>query len=69
MNLTTVDVWIERNTLVATLWFKGKSGEVVAFDVQRPIKIWERLLDEEALTGLYSLELTVIYGGVFYEEV
>ena len=38
------------------------------FQQERPIKIWEKLLDKEALTGLYSLELTMICGGVFYEE-
>lgn len=62
MKLVVVDAWIENNTLVATLWFKGKSGEVVAFDVQRPIKIWEKLLDEDALIGLYSLELVAKHG-------
>ena len=68
MRLAVVDVWIEYSSLVATLWFKQDDGGVVMFDVQRPIKIWEKLLDEEALTGLYSLELAMFYGGVFYEE-
>lgn len=62
MSLIAIDVWIEHNTLVATIWFKGESGEVATFDVQRPIKLWEKLLDEEALTGLYLFELTMIYG-------
>ncbi len=67
MKLVVVDAWVEYSNLVATIWFKGESGEVATFDVQRPIKIWEKLLDEEALTGLYLFELTMIYGGVFYE--
>jgi len=67
MKLLIVDVWIEHSTLMATIWVKGESGEVAAFDVQRPIKILERLVDKEALTGLYSLELTMTYGEVFYE--
>ena len=62
MQLIVIDVWIEYNILVANLWFKRDDGEVVMFDVQRPIKIWENLLDEEALVGLYSLELTMFYG-------
>jgi len=65
MTLTAVDVWIESNTLMATIWFKGESGEVVMFQQERPIKIWEKMLDDEALTGLYLLELTTIYGEVF----
>lgn len=69
MKLVVVDVWVEYSNLVATIWFKGESGEVTAFDVQRPIKILERLLDEEAMIGLYLFELTVIYEGVFYEQV
>ena len=68
MRLAAVDVWIEYSSLVATLWFKQDEGEVVMFDVQRPIKIWEKLLDDEALTGLYLFELAMFYGGVFYEE-
>ena len=67
MSLIAIDVWIERNTLVATVWIKGESGEMVMFQQERPIKIWEKLLDEEALTGLYLFEITMFYGGVFYE--
>jgi len=67
MKMVVVDVWVEYSNLVATIWFKDESGEVAAFDVQRPIKILERLLDDEALTGLYLFELTMIYGGAFYE--
>lgn len=67
MNLTAINVWVERNTLVAAIWIKGESGEMVTFQQEHPIKIWEKLLDKEALTGLYSLELTMICGGVFYE--
>ena len=68
MSLTTINVWIERNTLVAEICFKDSSG-VVMFQHERHIKIWEKLLDEDALTGLYLFELTMIYGGVFYEEI
>ena len=64
MRLAAVDVWIEYSSLVATLWFKQDDGEVVMFDVQRPIKIWEKLLDDEALTWLYLFELAMFYGGV-----
>jgi len=64
MTLTAVDVWIESNTLMATIWIKGESGEVATFDVQRPIKLWERLVDGEALTGLYLFELVSKHGGV-----
>ena len=67
MKLTAIDVWIERNTLVAGIYFK-EGDQVVMFQQERPIKLWERLVDEESLTGLYSLELTMFYGGVFYEE-
>lgn len=63
-----VDTWVEHHTLVAEIWIKGESGEVATFDVQRPIKLWERLLDDEVLTGLYLFELTMFYGEVFYEE-
>ena len=69
MTLTAIDVWIEHNTLVAAIWIKGGSGEMVMFQQERPVKIWEKLLDEEALTGLYLFELAMFYGGVFYEEV
>jgi len=65
MKLLIVDVWIEGNTLMATIWVKGESGEVAMFQQERPIKILERLVDNEALTGLYLLELAMIYGGVF----
>ena len=65
MQLTVIDVWIEYNILVANLWFKQDDGEVVMFDVQRPIKIWEKLLDEESLTGLYLFELAMFYGECF----
>lgn len=64
-----VDTWVEHHTLVAAIWSKGESGEVATFDVQRPIKICEKLLDEETLTGLYLFELAMFYGGVFYEEI
>ena len=64
MQLTVIDVWIEYNILVANLWFKQDDGGVVMFDVQRPIKIWEKMLDDEALTGLYLFELAMFYGGV-----
>lgn len=64
MNLVVVDVWVEYSSLVATLWFKRDGGEVVVFDVQRHIKMWEKLLDEEALTGLYLFELVAKHGGV-----
>jgi len=64
MKLLIVDVWIEHNTLVAEIYFRD-GDQVVMFQQERHIKIWENLLDEEALTGLYSLELTMIYGGVF----
>lgn len=67
MPLTVIDVWIENNTLVAAIWIKGESGEVAMFQQERHIKMWEKLLDEEALTGLYSLELAMFYGEVFYE--
>ena len=69
MKLAAIDVWIENHTLVAAIWIKGESGEVVMFQQERPIKIWEKLLDDEALTGLYLFELAMFYGGVFYEEV
>lgn len=69
MRLVVLDVWIECNNLVATLWLKRPDGAVVTFDAQRPIKLWEILVDEEALIGLYSLEITMFYGGVFYEEI
>ena len=68
MTLTAIDVWIEYNTLVAEVYFR-EGDQVVTFQQERPIKLWERLVDEEALTGLYSFELTMFYGGVFYEEV
>jgi len=67
MTLTAVDVWIEGNTLMATIWFKREGDQVAMFQQERPIKIWEKMLDDEALTGLYLLELAMIYGGVFYE--
>jgi len=67
MKMVVVDVWVEYSNLVATIWFKDESGEVVMFQQERPIKILERLVDDEALTGLYSLELAMIYDGVFYE--
>jgi len=67
MKMVVVDVWVEYSNLVATIWFKDESGEVVMFQQERPIKILERLVDKEALTGLYSLELAMIYDGVFYE--
>lgn len=66
MSLIAIDVWIEHNTLVAEIYFR-EGDQVVMFQQERPVKIWERLVDEEALTGLYLFELTVIYGGVFYE--
>jgi len=66
MSLIAIDVWIEHNTLVAEIYFR-EGGQVVMFQQERPIKIWEKLLDDEALTGLYSLELAMIYGEVFYE--
>ena len=62
MNLTVIDVWIENKTLVAAIWIKGESGETVMFQQERHIKIWENLLDEEALTGLYLFELAMFYG-------
>jgi len=66
MSLIAIDVWIEHNTLVAEIYFR-EGGQVVMFQQERPIKIWERLVDDETLTGLYLLELAMIYGGVFYE--
>jgi len=66
MTLTAVDVWIESNTLVAEIYFR-EGDQVAMFQHERPIKIWERLVDEESLTGLYLLELAMIYGGLFYE--
>jgi len=67
MKMVVVDVWVEYSNLVATIWFKDESGEVAMFQHERPIKIWERLVDKEALTGLYLLELAMIYDGAFYE--
>jgi len=67
MKMVVVDVWVEYSNLVATIWFKDESGEVVMFQHERHIKILERLVDKEALTGLYSLELAMIYDGAFYE--
>jgi hypothetical protein len=67
MKLVVVDAWVEYSNLVAAIWIKGESGETVMFQHERPIKLWERLLDEEALTGLYLFELAMFYGGVFYE--
>jgi len=67
MKLLIVDVWIEGNTLMATIWVKGESGEVAMFQQERHIKILERLVDKEALTGLYLLELAMTYGEAFYE--
>jgi len=66
MSLIAIDVWIEHNTLVAEIYFR-EGDQVVMFQQERPIKIWERLVDDETLTGLYLLELAMIYGGVFYE--
>lgn len=68
MTLAIIDVWIEKNTLVAEIYFR-EGDQVVMFQQERPIKLWERLVDEEALTGLYLFELTMFYGGVFYEEI
>lgn len=62
MQLTVIDVWIENNTLVAAIWIKGESGEVVMFQQERPIKFWERLVDEEVLVGLYLFELVAKHG-------
>ena len=67
MRLAVVDTWVEHHTLVAAIWIKGESGEMVTFQQERPIKMWERLLDEESLTGLYLFELAMFYGEVFYE--
>jgi len=64
MSLIAIDVWIESNTLMAEIYFR-EGGQVAMFQQERPIKIWEKLLDEEAVTGLYLFELTMIYGGVF----
>jgi len=64
MKLLIVDVWIEGNTLMAEIYFR-EGDQVVMFQQERPIKLWEKLLDKEALTGLYLLELAMIYGGVF----
>jgi len=66
MTLTAVDVWIEGNTLVAEIYFR-EGDQVAMFQQERSIKILERLVDEEALTGLYLFELAMIYGEVFYE--
>ncbi len=68
MTLTAIDVWIEHNTLVAEICFKD-GNQVVMFQHERPIKIWEKLLDEEAVTRLYLFELAMFYGGVFCEEI
>jgi len=66
MKMVVVDVWIEHNTLMAEIYFRD-GGEVAMFQQERHIKILERLVDKEALTGLYLLELAMIYGEVFYE--
>jgi len=66
MKLLIVDVWIEGNTLMAEIYFRD-GDQVVMFQQERHIKILERLVDKEALTGLYLLELAMIYGEVFYE--
>jgi len=66
MKLLIVDVWIEGNTLVAEIYSR-EGDQVVMFQQERHIKILERLVDKEALTGLYLLELAMIYGEVFYE--
>lgn len=66
MSLIAIDVWIESNTLVAEIYFR-EGDQVAMFQQERPIKLWERLVDKEAVTALYLFELTVIYGGVFYE--
>ena len=69
MKLVVVDVCVEYSNLVATIWFKRDDGKVVMFQQERPIRILEKMLDEETLTGLYLFELAMIYGGVFYEEI
>jgi len=66
MSLIAIDVWIEHNTLMAEIYFR-EGGQVVMFQQERPIKILERFVDDEALTGLYLFELAMIYGEVFYE--
>ena len=55
MKLLIVDVWIESNALVATIWVKRDDGEVAMFQQERPIKLLEKLLDNEAVTAYTCL--------------